>query len=184
MNDYPPPPGPPPGYNSYPPAPAHGQNPYQGQSQNPYNNNAQAPAQNNDYYNPPVDNGNGYVPPQNNNTGYNASYKEDTPFEEKFAVTKPKYNDLWAAVLFVLTMFGLIAVSVLSIRGYAQTRDINGSGIYDDDGNNFGVCCSTRLAAGTMVTDSLKAVDKYPHPAVFCTWDVGCGFGRISVPHE
>lgn len=62
-----------------------------------------------------------------------------TTFEQAFAVPKKKYHDIWAAILFVATFFGLIVVSVLSLRGYAQARGTTGTGIYDNDSNNFGV---------------------------------------------
>lgn len=129
----PPPPGPPPGY---PPQQAYGQQPYgHGYGQPQYQQQYQYPP-----------NQQTYTPPEND---YNGSYKEDAPlFEDKFQVPKPKYNDLWAAALFVVTVFGVVAVSVLSIRGYANTRSVNGTGIYDDRRNTFGV--SARMEWGEV----------------------------------
>ncbi|EGS20660.1 uncharacterized protein CTHT_0024960 [Thermochaetoides thermophila DSM 1495] len=46
----------------------------------------------------------------------------DTPppsYDEVFRVQKPKWNDLWAGILFLLTCAGFVAVSGMSIQGYA-----------------------------------------------------------------
>jgi hypothetical protein len=59
---------------------------------------------------------------------------ENMGFEQTFAIDRPKYNDIWAAVLFILTFAGFVAVSGLSIHGYATTNQ--GGGIYNDDSAN------------------------------------------------
>lgn len=53
-------------------------------------------------------------------------------------MSKPKYQDLWAAILFLISFFGLIVVSGISINGYRATTPTNGKGIKDGR-NNFGV---------------------------------------------
>jgi hypothetical protein len=69
---------------------------------------------------------------------------EKIGFDQTFTIDRPKYNDIWAAVLFILTCSGFIAVSVLSIRGYATTNQ--GSGIYNGSSAN-----SVALNSNTII---------------------------------
>lgn len=59
---------------------------------------------------------------------------EKMGFEQTFKVDRPKYNDIWAAALFILTFGGFVAVSGLSIHGYATTNQ--GGGIYNGGATN------------------------------------------------
>ncbi|KAL8890787.1 MAG: hypothetical protein Q9215_002091 [Flavoplaca cf. flavocitrina] len=52
-------------------------------------------------------------------------------FENAFKLEKPKYNDLWAGILLILTFLGFTAVSGLSLQGYASNKSFNGGGIYN-----------------------------------------------------
>ncbi|KAI9774558.1 MAG: putative choline transporter, neither null mutation nor overexpression affects choline transport [Geoglossum simile] len=63
-------------------------------------------------------------------------------FEQTFKIVKPKWNDLWAGILLVVTFLGFVAVSGLSVHGYATTKDFNGGGIYGSD-NDFGLSTNT-----------------------------------------
>lgn len=56
---------------------------------------------------------------------YNApsNPNEKQEFHEAFKVPKPKWNDLWAAILFLATCAGFIAVSGLCLHGYQVTSD-------------------------------------------------------------
>jgi hypothetical protein len=131
-NNYAPPPGPPPGKapgaGAYPPPPAnyYGNNAYQGASS---------------YQPPPISleeqHGQGPIkfPPQEPPPPYT--------FEEKFALPKPKYHDLWAAILFLVDLFGLVVVSGISLNAYRATKGTNGNGIYDGRGNDFGLSTNT-----------------------------------------
>lgn len=47
-------------------------------------------------------------------------------FEEKFKVDRPKYNDVWAAVLFLIDILGFGAVAGISIQGIAATMGFQG----------------------------------------------------------
>ncbi|DAA77951.1 TPA_exp: Uncharacterized protein A8136_5654 [Trichophyton benhamiae CBS 112371] len=69
---------------------------------------------------------------------------EKQTFEQAFKVEKPKWNDLWAGILFLLFCGGFVAVSAIALRGYATTRDIQGGGIYSGT-NNF------TLNTGTLI---------------------------------
>ncbi|KAJ0331508.1 hypothetical protein COL922a_011813 [Colletotrichum nupharicola] len=130
------------------------QQPYDPKYAQQYNNNGY---QNNGYQNngyqqphpPPqqqfaYDGDNGYN--GSNGYGYNAPPQGYDPekytFEEAFKVEKPKWNDLWAAILFWLVFLGFAAVSGLTISGYSQTKSLNGGGIYDG-GNTFGLSTNT-----------------------------------------
>ncbi|TVY16958.1 Protein pns1 [Lachnellula arida] len=67
-------------------------------------------------------------PPQ---YGQQANGGEKQDFQQKFQVDRPKYNDIWAALLFLATFAGFIAVSGLSIYGYSSTKGQQGGGIYN-----------------------------------------------------
>lgn len=56
---------------------------------------------------------------------------EKIGFEQAFKIEKPKWNDLWAAILFIATFAAFVVVSGISIQGYAATYGFNGGGIYD-----------------------------------------------------
>jgi hypothetical protein len=73
-------------------------------------------------------------PPQYGQQPYTGN-GEKIGFEQTFTIDRPKYNDIWAAVLFLLTFAGFIAVSVLSIRGYATSNQ--GGGIYNGGSANM-----------------------------------------------
>jgi hypothetical protein len=59
---------------------------------------------------------------------------EKMGFEQTFQIERPKYNDIWEAVLFILTFGGFVAVSGLSLHGYATTNQ--GGGIYNGGSTN------------------------------------------------
>ncbi|KAI1332198.1 duf580 domain-containing protein [Xylariaceae sp. FL0255] len=56
---------------------------------------------------------------------------EKLMFEDAFKLERPKYNDLWAAILFLLVSLGFVAVSGLAIHGYAADKRTFGNTIYD-----------------------------------------------------
>lgn len=131
-----PPQGPLPEYDSY-------QLPPQSYSQNPHYNSIplqdQQPHQ-----------ANHNQPPTYINSGGGPGLGPDEPpppytFEQQFRLPKPKYNDLWAAILFIVDFFGLIAVSAIAIIAYRATKSTNGNGIYDGKRNNFGVSLARLL---------------------------------------
>lgn len=91
-------------------APQQSQYDYQGQKnygQQPYGQ--QQPPQYGQNYAPPPG------PPLPQQDGYGDSKPS---FEQTFKVDKPKYNDLWAGLLFIAVFLGYVAVSAISIRGY------------------------------------------------------------------
>lgn len=68
-------------------------------------------------------------PPQyGNQPSYGQGEKQG--FNQTFRVDKPKYNDIWAALLFIAVFLGFIAVSGLAIHGYSATKSSQGGGIY------------------------------------------------------
>jgi len=78
-------------------------------SSHPNYNNGAASGQPNGTYAPPP-----YPPPQSEPKGPPPSY------DEVFAIQKPKWNDLWAGLLFLATCAGFVAVSAISIQGYGM----------------------------------------------------------------
>ncbi|KXJ89328.1 plasma-membrane choline transporter-domain-containing protein [Microdochium bolleyi] len=71
--------------------------------------------------------------PSYNGGGYGNGDEKGT-FDQAFKIEKPKWNDLWAGILFLLFVAGFVVVSALSIQGFASNRGSTGSGIYN--GNN------------------------------------------------
>ncbi|KAL9088174.1 MAG: hypothetical protein Q9165_006301 [Trypethelium subeluteriae] len=67
---------------------------------------------------------------------------EKATFAQTFQVQRPKFNDIWAGILFLLFCGGFVAVSGISIQGYAATKGFNGGGIYDGR-NDFGLDTNT-----------------------------------------
>lgn len=106
-----------------PPPQQYGQPQYQQNGQFQQQGNYQQQPQQQQYPPQPPP-GYGKPPPMQQDT----SGKQD--FSQAFKVDKPKYNDLWAAILFILTFAGFIAVSALSIQGYSSSRLFQGGSIY------------------------------------------------------
>ncbi|EEQ29834.1 pH nine-sensitive protein 1 [Microsporum canis] len=67
---------------------------------------------------------------------------EKPTFEQTFKIEKPKWNDVWAGILFLLFCAGFVVVSGIALQGYASTRSIQGGGIYDGS-NTFTLNTST-----------------------------------------
>ncbi|KAJ9669625.1 pH nine-sensitive protein 1 [Coniosporium apollinis] len=91
----------------------------------------------------------GQAPPQygqkySNGTeeGYTVANGEKPSFEQAFKLQGPKYHDIWAGILLILVFLGFVAVSAISVRGYALTKGFNGGGIYDSS-NTFGLDTNT-----------------------------------------
>lgn len=76
----------------------------------------------------------------NPNVSKNPNEKQD--FDQAFSIAKPKWNDLWAGILFLLFVAGFVAVSAISLSGYATTRGSTGTGLYDGT-NRFGLSTNT-----------------------------------------
>ena len=41
-------------------------------------------------------------------------------FDQAFKIERPRWNDLWAGILFLIVFAGFVAVSGLSIHGYGE----------------------------------------------------------------
>ncbi|KAF2704313.1 DUF580-domain-containing protein [Pleomassaria siparia CBS 279.74] len=115
---------------------------YQMNEQPKYAPQQQQPPQYQTYAPPPgPPNGQGYT----QQSGYEQqsfSGGEKPTFEQAFKIPKPKYNDLWAGILFIAVLLGYAAVSGIAIQGYAKTFSFNGGGIYGGN-NNFGLSTNT-----------------------------------------
>ena len=62
-------------------------------------------------------------------------------FAQSFNIEKPKFNDIWAAILFLLTFAGFVAVSGLAINGYSSSNE--GGGIYNSTAQEVGLNANT-----------------------------------------
>ncbi|KAI9678273.1 MAG: putative choline transporter, neither null mutation nor overexpression affects choline transport [Caeruleum heppii] len=82
-------------------------------------------------------------PPYTVNNGP-PTVNEGRTFDQDFKINKPKWNDLWAGILLIITFLGFVAVSAISLQGYSFAKSFNGSGIYDSR-NEFGLTTNTLL---------------------------------------
>jgi hypothetical protein len=66
-----------------------------------------------------------YAPPPYPPQGQ-ADQKLEAPptYDEVFAIQKPKWNDLWAGLLFLATCAGFVVVSAISIQGYGASSSM------------------------------------------------------------
>ncbi|KAK7960330.1 hypothetical protein PG988_011544 [Apiospora saccharicola] len=80
---------------------------------------------------PPQQGYGGPPPPQQQQQAYAHDGHEKMTFDQTFKVEKPKYNDLWAGILFLLVCAGFVVVSAFSLQGYSAAKRFNGGGIYD-----------------------------------------------------
>jgi hypothetical protein len=107
---------PPESYQMQPPQSGYYNN--QPRYQPPYNNNGYGGPQ---QYQPPPGPPSGPPPADPKTNGYGAP-----TFDQAFTVQKPKWNDLWAGILFLITCAGFVAVSGISIQGYCKRRILKG----------------------------------------------------------
>ena len=70
------------------------------------------------------------------------NWEEKPTFDQAFKVEKPKYNDIWAGLLFLAVVAGFIAISGIALQGYAAAYNYSGGGIYDSH-NKFGLDTNT-----------------------------------------
>lgn len=122
---------------------------YYQQQQSGYNNggNYQQPPMNYQQQPPPPPQQyqQSYPPPNGN--GYTTAQGidgEKYSFDQTFNIPKPKYNDLWAGILFILFFAGFVVVSAISIHGYVSNFTFSGDGIYDST-NDFSLNTNTLI---------------------------------------
>ncbi|KAF2201058.1 DUF580-domain-containing protein [Delitschia confertaspora ATCC 74209] len=82
------------------------------------------------------------APPNGYGPQNGAQYGEKLTFDQAFEIPRPKWNDLWAGILFILVFLGYTAVSGIAIQGYSHTKGFNGGGIYGSQ-NDFGLSTNT-----------------------------------------
>ncbi|KAI1087345.1 DUF580-domain-containing protein [Rostrohypoxylon terebratum] len=76
---------------------------------------------------------------------YTNGYGNEKPmFDQAFKLERPKYNDIWAGILFLAVCAGFVAVSGISINGYASSKSFQGGGIYDS-GSRVGLNTNTLI---------------------------------------
>ncbi|KAI9722482.1 MAG: putative choline transporter, neither null mutation nor overexpression affects choline transport [Chrysothrix sp. TS-e1954] len=107
----------------------------------------QAPPQNQQpmYNQPPPNYGQNYGPMQD----FGGADGKGT-FNQAFKLDKPKWNDLWAGILFLIVFAGFVAVSGLSLQGYSAFKGFNGDGIYNNT-NAFGLNTNTVIMFAFIV---------------------------------
>lgn len=101
-----------------------------------------------------------YMP---NPPAYGQNYGNDGPsygsdgkntFDQQFKVEKPKWNDLWAGILLIVVFLGFVAVSGITISGYAGNKGFNGGGIYGSE-NDFSLNTNTIVLFCFMLATAL-----------------------------
>ncbi|KAJ9206808.1 hypothetical protein DTO021D3_8753 [Paecilomyces variotii] len=86
-----------------------------------------------------------YAAPESKKEEYPPQYTPGAPppsYEEVFKIEKPKFNDIWAGLLFIASFLGFVAVSGYTIHRYAKYKGFNGDGIYDSS-NTFSLDTNT-----------------------------------------
>jgi len=77
---------------------------------------------------------------------YGASFQapvdDKQTFQQTFKIEKPKWNDLWAGILFIAVFLGFAAVSGSSLYRYSKYHSFNGGGIYGS-ANDFSLNTNT-----------------------------------------
>jgi len=86
---------------------------YSNQQEQPQYAPPQGPPQNGQYDQKPPGYGQSLGP-------QNYSQNEKPTFDQAFKVEKPRWNDLWAAALFLIVFAGFVAVSGIAIQGYGE----------------------------------------------------------------
>lgn len=126
---------------------------YQQQYGQQYQEQQQPPPPQQQQYQPPSGgpeyqqqkwNGPQHMPPPPN---YQQNFGEsDTKpdFQQAFKIEKPKWNDLWAAILFLAVFAGFAALSGYALYYYSQYHSFSGDGIYDAS-NDFSLNTNTIL---------------------------------------
>lgn len=71
-------------------------------------------------YPPPQNGGYAGVPPQGQQQQFQYGGDQKVPFEQAFKIERPKYNDVWAGILFLLFMAGFTVVSGIALHGYGK----------------------------------------------------------------
>lgn len=89
----------------------------QGQAASYYNDQSQ-PDRN--QYAPPQDGQKYSQAPPNYGQSYDQNYSEKPTFDQAFKIDRPKWNDIWAGILFLIVCGGFVAVSGISIQGYGM----------------------------------------------------------------
>lgn len=85
-------------------------------------------------------------PPMNGSSptpAYTADHKGE--FTQAFKLEKPKWNDLWALILLLLTFAGFVGISALVLSGYAAHRGQTGGGINNGSASQFGLSSNTMI---------------------------------------
>ncbi|KAF2226156.1 plasma-membrane choline transporter-domain-containing protein [Elsinoe ampelina] len=121
------------------------------------------------------------------NYGPATDFGGDKPtFDQAFAISKPKWNDLWAGILFLAVCAGFVAVSGLSIQGYAATKGFNGGGIYDG-GNDFSLDTNTIVLFAFCLVSALvlsiayvAAARTFPKTFIWVTGILNIVFGFVT----
>lgn len=103
----------------------------------------------------------GQSPPQQQQYGmqnpppYSQNFGGEKPtFQQAFKIERPKWNDVWAGVLMILVFLGFVAVSGISIAGYASNKNFNGDGFYGSD-NDFGLNTNTIILFAFVLVAAL-----------------------------
>ena len=92
-------------------------------------------------------------PTYGQNYGPQGGYGEKPTFDQAFKIDKPKWNDLWAGILFLAVCAGFVAVSGISIQGYG--RQYRFAWYTDIDGLQLLPRASTAEVSTTVATISV-----------------------------
>ena len=83
-------------------------------------------------------------------TSFNPPQDSNQDFKDTFEIKKPKWNDLWAGLLFIATFLGFVAVSGIVLFRYSKYHSFNGGGIYNNT-NNFSLNTNTLVVLAFVI---------------------------------
>lgn len=94
------------------------------------------------------------MPPPPSYGQQNGNVDGKPTFDQTFKVERPKWNDLWAGILFILVSLGFVAISGYCLYSYSNTSGTNNGGFTGTD-NDFGLNGNTLVLFAFVLVASL-----------------------------
>lgn len=129
--------------------------PYGGEAQGYYNGQQQQQQPYQQYQQPGYEQQQQQQMPPPPNYGQQNQYgdgKQD--FQQTFKVERPKWNDLWAGILFIAVSLGFVAISGYCLYSYSHNSGLNNGG-FNGSNNDFGLNGNTLVLFAFVLLASL-----------------------------
>lgn len=96
----------------------------------------------------------GQMPPPPNYGPQSDNGGNKQNFDQTFQVERPKWNDLWAGILFIAVSLGFVAISGYCLYSYSHTSRLNNGG-FNGSNNEFGLNGDTLVLFAFVLVASL-----------------------------